>query len=293
MRSTRQEADVPSRPGRGCAGRIGDSGALGASVCHAEWLILGAFQRGIGPPAIPSRLGWVTEATDARAWEGPAPPSRRCSRDRMAVLSRFSGAAVSHFRLSSYRVGASREDRRDFHSPGRRQRARLHLPARFDPTSCRGAPPAAVRGVRPPRAADRHLERRPKIHHRYETSPALRGQRRGGRRGPRLLPARRGVAARCPASGVDQRHQRQHPAGRLDHHTAVRQECLAERPFPHDQSQGQRGGAGDQARGSLRQGADTRLLSQHHLFRARCLRHRSRRPHLLRRKRRGTRFWRD
>ncbi len=110
-------------------------------------------------------------------------------------------------------------------------------------------------------------------------------RRRARRRGSRLLRPPRHRPGRHPPRRVDRPDQARDRAGRLDDHAAARQAGLrrelreaagrhdgVRRAPAHDQGEGPRGAAGDQARADAVEGPDPGALPQHHLPGARRVR---------------------
>ena len=130
----------------------------------------------------------------------------------------------------------------------------------------------SLRGAEP----DQHLAVR---------GAAARAGRRDRRRGPHLLHQQGDRPQGHPARGLQQR-ARQRDAGRLHDHPAVRQDLL---PVvgPHHHPQGEGGVPVTEAAAHPVEERDPPGLPEHHLLRARGLRHPGRRPGLLRQGRQG------
>ena len=194
-------------------------------------------------------------APEAPAQDSQAPPPRPPGGPGAALLDRV------HVRVRD------RAGRRDPEArpalPGRGRAGRLHLRERRQDRARRSA------GRREPRAARAGRDR-----------PADEARDRRDR-GPAVQRARRRRPPRDPARRLGGHHEQERRAGWLDDHAAVREE-RDRQGRPHDQPQGEGGGARVAARAALGQGPDPHRVPEHDLLRERRVRRPAGRAHVLR-----------
>ena len=250
----------------------GTSRRLRVCTHHASG-ILGRF----GPHAPPTRGPHLKERTRVSDRSGRPPGRPATSRTTSSGHLREAEGQVVLGLASRRQVGRRLRVRDVRPRPGR-VRDRLRQDRHPQPQP-RVRDPDQLRLLRRRQDRARQVRRPEPDQRRPLRRPRPRAGRRRRRRGPVVLDQQGHRPPGHRASGVQQRAGRGHP-GRLDDHPAVRQGLL---PLAgaHLEPQAQGGDpvAEDPAPGV--QAGDPPGLPQHHLLRARRLRHRGRLPRVL------------
>ncbi len=223
----------------------------------------------------------------AYGFRPPQPPGRR--RRRRTADGGPTASRVRHGRRAAEGPGAdpqaarARAARRPRAAGRRLDGVRDDDGRRLRPAGARGARHAELGDRRPPRRAPRPPDRQ------HEPDPGQGGADRPRHeardhrdRGQALLHQRRRRPPRHRPRALRGRRRPEGRPGRLDDRPAVRQELARGAGPPDAVREAARGRARVPHHAPLDQGQDPPQLPQHDLLRQRRLRHRVRRPHLLR-----------